>query len=220
MRSTASQESLRGTRSPTSGIGIVCRRLWLSDQADLEAYFLRLDPETRRNRFMFALDDRGALAYAERAVLNQGIVFGVFAEGMLRGVGELRPAGQRSCTRPLGKKAEAAFAVETDFRREGLGAILFGRIAEAARSRGVAELHVRCLSGNGPMQRLALKLGADLHPTDGETDGEIHLERPTPLSLWSEGLSEALDLALAIAAVAEGARKSTVCTKSRDRHSA
>lgn len=152
---------------------------------------------------MFALDDRGALAYAERAVLNHGMVFGVFADGILRGVGELRPAGQRSCARPLGRKAEAAFAVEANFRREGLGAILFRRIVEASRSRGVAELHVRCLNGNGPMQRLALKLGADLHPTGGETDGEIRLERPTPLSLWNEGLSEALDLALAIAAAAE-----------------
>ena len=214
MCSTASYVTMAQTKSAETRIAaraavVVCRRLWPSDQAALEAYFLRLDPETRRNRFMFALDDRGAIAYAERAVLSQGMVFGAFADGVLRGVGELRPAGRRSCARPLGRKVEAAFAVESAHRREGLGSILFRRIVEAARSRGVAELHVRCLNGNGPMHRLALKLGADLSATGAETDGAIRLERPTPLSLWSEGLTEALDLALAIAAAAETVRTST-----------
>ncbi len=203
MRSVAYQTHMRNSRMPARAVRIVCRRLWPSDRASLKAYFLRLDPETRRNRFMSALDDRGALAYAEQAVLSQGMMFGVFADGVLRGLGELRPAGRRSCICPLGSRAEAAFAVEGAYRRAGLGSILFRRIVEAARSRGVSELHVRCLNGNGPMHRLALKLGADLHPVGSETDGAILLEAPTPLSLWSEGVAEALDLSLALAAAAE-----------------
>lgn len=183
---------------------ILCRRLWPSDRAAVREHVLRLDPETRANRFMAAIGDHAALAYAERVLVTDGMVVGAFVDDTLRGLGELRPAGRLRPGMPLGPEAEAAFAVERPFRREGLGSALFRRIVEAARSRGVTDLHVRCLNGNGPMRRLALSLGAELRPTGWETDGAIHLDRATPLSLWSEGLAEALDFTLACAAAAEG----------------
>lgn len=177
-----------------------CRRLWPSDGGAVRAHFLRLDPETRANRFMAAVSDRVALAYAERAFANEGLMYGAFVDGTLRGIGELRPAGRYGPALRLGTKAEAAFAVEREFRRHGIGASLFRRVVGAARNRGVSELHVRCLNDNAPMRRLASRLGAELRLAGPETDGTMRLDRPTPFSLWYESIAEAFDLTLAIVA--------------------
>lgn len=181
----------------------LCRRLWPSDAAAVRACFLRLDPEGRANRFMASVSDRHALAYAERSLVNEGLVFGAFVDGSLRGIAELRPAGRRCIamiSHPLGLRAEAAFAVERDFRRQGLGFALFARLAEAARSRGVRRLQLRCLYENRPMTGFAAKVGARLRLTGPEAEGAIRLGHPTPLSLWNEAIVESLDLSLAITA--------------------
>ena len=177
-----------------------CRRLWPSDHEAIRAHFARLDPETRASRFMAAVSDRVVLAYAERSFAKAGLMYGVFVGGMLRGLGELRPEGRRSLGRELSPRAEAAFSVERAVRRRGIGSILFRRIVGAARNRGVAELHVRCLHENTPMRLLAVKLGAELQLSGPEMDGTLRLDRPTPYSLWREGVAELLDLTLANAA--------------------
>lgn len=189
---------------------VTIRRLWLSDRSVVLAYFLRLDPETRANRFMGTVGEAGVRAYAERALTADGLMFGAFAEGALRGLGELRPGSEqprsesffgqkRVALHPLGSQAEAAFAVERAYRRNGIGSALFERIAEAARNRGVVDLHVRCLSRNAPMKNLAQKHGADLHQAGSETDGALHLTHPTPFSLWHESIAAAFDITLALA---------------------
>ncbi|WP_348645178.1 GNAT family N-acetyltransferase [Methylobacterium sp. BTF04] len=176
------------------------RRLWPSDDAQVQDYILRLDPETRAERFMGTLSDTAARTYARNAMRADGLMFGGFVAGTLRGLGELRPAGARSPGRMLGPEAEAAFAVERGYRRNGLGQALFRRIAGAARHRGVRDLHVRCLSWNRPMQGLARKVGASLRIQGDEADGALHLARPTPVSLWQEGVAEAFDFTLALSA--------------------
>lgn len=174
------------------------RRLWPADRDAVLDYFLRLDPETRASRFMGNVSEAGVRAYAAQAVTSDGLMYGAFVDRVLRGLGELRPMGPCPSRYILGPQAEAAFAVERAFRRRGLGADLFARIARAARHRGVVDLHVRCLSGNGPMLRLAAKHGAALQHVGSEIDGALHLERPTPFSLWYEGIAEAFDFSLAV----------------------
>lgn len=174
------------------------RRLWPADRNVVLDYFLRLDPDARASRFMGNVGEAGVRAYAAQAVSAEGVMYGAFVEGALRGLGELRPMGPCPSRYRLGPQAEAAFAVEQAFRRHGIGADLFARIARAARHRGVEDLHVRCLSGNGPMLRLAAKHGAALQRAGSETDGALHLARPTPFSLWYEGIAEAFDFTLAV----------------------
>ncbi|KAB1075816.1 GNAT family N-acetyltransferase [Methylobacterium planeticum] len=191
-------------QSISTGPSISVRRLWPSDRAVILDYFLRLDPETRANRFMGTVSEAGVRAYAKSAITADGLIFGAFVDGVLRGLGELRPAGPRPPgtlrgRMRLGPEAEAAFAVEREFRRNGLGAALFARITDAARNRGVSDLHVRCLSRNGPMRGLAAKLGANLRLLGSETEGALHLARPTPFSLWHESIAEAFDFTLAVA---------------------
>ncbi|MHB2209281.1 N-acetyltransferase family protein [Methylobacterium sp. CM6257] len=174
------------------------RRLWPADRAAVLDYFLRLDPDTRESRFMGNVSEAGVRSYAAQAVTAEGVMYGAFVDGLLRGLGELRPMGPCRSSCVLGPRAEAAFAVEHAFRRRGIGAGLFARIARAARYRGVVDLHVRCLSGNGPMLRLAAKHGAELQHEGAEIDGALHLERPTPFSFWYEGIAEAFDFSLAV----------------------
>lgn len=189
---------------------VTIRRLWLGDRPAVLDYFLRLDPEARASRFMGTVGEAGVRAYAERSLAAEGLMFGAFVEGTLRGLGELRPAAampasgaaaglSRSGLRPLGRQAEAAFAVERAYRRNGIGSAMFARISEAARNRGVVDLHVRCLTRNGPMRALARKHGADLQMAGPETEGALHLSRPTPFSLWHESIAAAFDITLALA---------------------
>jgi GNAT superfamily N-acetyltransferase len=173
------------------------RRLWPADRAAVLDYFLRLDQETRASRFMGNVSEAGVRAYAAQALIAEGVMYGGFVDGGLRGLGELRPMGPGASRYALGPSAEAAFAVERGFRRRGIGADLFARIARSARHRGVVDLHVRCLSGNGPMLRLAAKHGAALQHEGSEVEGALHLARPTPFSLWYEGIAEAFDFTLA-----------------------
>ncbi|MDP4026234.1 GNAT family N-acetyltransferase [Methylobacterium sp. NEAU 140] len=180
------------------------RRLWRGDGDAVLAYFRRLDPDTRANRFMGSVSDAGVAAYAAQALAADGVVYGAFVAGVLRGLGELRPAGPCLSRYVLGPRAEAAFAVERAYRRRGLGAVLFARIARAARSRCVTDLHVRCFSQNGPMIRLAARHGADLSRDGMEADGAVHLDRATPVSLWYETVAEAFDFTLAVSLPGHG----------------
>lgn len=172
------------------------RRLWPSDGPAVRAFFLRLDPETRANRFMAAVGDRAAAAYAAQAMVAPGMIVGVFVDGTLRALGELRPFGPGHAD---ARRAEVALTVEQGFRRAGFGLRLLRRLAEAARNCGLVELRLRCMPHNVAMRRLVAGLGAELRFTEGESEGAIRLAQPTPLSLWREGIEATLDFNLAMA---------------------
>lgn len=184
---------------PLPSAGVVCRRLWPGDAAAVRAHFLRLDPESRASRFMAALGDAAVAAHAERAMRAPGLMFGVFVDGVLRGLSELRPYGSEGLAGRFGAQAEGALTVERGFRRAGHGGLLLERLAEAARNRGIRELHLRCLPVNAAMRRLAGRLGAEVRLRDGESEAALRLTRPTMLSLWREGVEGLLDLGLAAA---------------------
>lgn len=168
------------------------RRLWRADGRALREHLLRLDLETRRDRFASALSDGAVADYARRAVVAPGLVLGAFVDGQLRGVAELRPLGEG----PGPRAAEGAFSVEKPYRLRGLGTALFDRVSLAARNRGIRRLMVRCLPHNRAMQALAKKFGGELKLDRGETEGFITLDLPTPFSLWRETFDETVDLSL------------------------
>lgn len=168
------------------------RRLWRADGPALRDHLLRLDLETRRDRFASALSDGAVADYARRAITAPGFVFGAFVGGELRGVAELRPLGEGAGART----AEGAFSVERPYRRQGLGTALFDRLALAARNRGIRRLQVRCLPHNRAMQALARKFGGELSLDGCETEGLITLDLPTAFSLWRETFDESVDLSL------------------------
>ncbi|TGD96917.1 GNAT family N-acetyltransferase [Methylobacterium nonmethylotrophicum] len=173
--------------------GTLVRRLWPSDSTALVALFRGLDPESRFDRFMGAVSETAAAAYASRALVAEGLVFGAFTDGALRGVGELRPAGAAT-------EAELAFAVARGHRGRGLGHALGARLTQAARNGGMHRLHLRCLSGNRPMRALARRLGAEFSAGGREVHAVLALSPPTAFSLWRENVDGLFDVAAAASA--------------------
>src|SRR3989442_6748911 len=71
--------------------GGAVRKLWSGETELYRQHLLRLDPESRRNRFGGAVSDEFIARYAAPFALNGAIMYGFFADGVLRGAAELRP---------------------------------------------------------------------------------------------------------------------------------
>lgn len=168
------------------------RRLWQADGPAYRDHLLRLDLETRRDRFASMLSDGAVAAYARRAIVAEGCIFGAFIGGELRGVAELRPGGDGG-----EREAEAAFSVEKPYRRRGVGTALFDRLSLTARNRRIRRVQVRCLPHNRAMQALARKMGAEVRRNGYDAEGYITLDLPTPFSFWRETIDQAIDLSVA-----------------------
>ena len=108
------------------------RRLWPSDTAGFRDHLLRLDVDSRHSRFGGAVSDDFLVGYADRCFGIDDVIYGYLVDGVVRGAGELRGVGHNL---PLGfgGSAEAAFSVEMDWRRRGVGSELMARIVRAAR---------------------------------------------------------------------------------------
>ncbi len=141
---------------PTETSGSI-RKLWLGETARFRAHLLRLDPESRANRFGTPVTDYFIEQYSAHALGADSVVHGYFVDGILRGCAELR--GFRTLAP---RAAEAAFSIEKSFQNNGVGSALMGRTILAARNRGIQKLYMNCLSHNHPMQAIARKYHADL----------------------------------------------------------
>jgi len=157
------------------------RKLWIGDRRALRAHLKRLDPEARRLRFGGLTTDDFIDAYVDTAFRLDATIFGVFINGEIRASAELR-----SIFGGATPDAEAAFAVEADRQDQGLGSELMDRILTTAQNRGIARLHMICLSENARMRHLAGKFGARLTFAEGEVTGEVSPAGPTALSLLDE----------------------------------
>ena len=106
------------------------RRLWHGDMPAFRDHLLRLDSRSRQHRFGGGMSDDFIADYAVSCFGQGDLVFGAFVDGRLRGAGELRSkeaiwSEQAPFQRHI--HAEAAFSVEDDFRRRGIGEQLFPR---------------------------------------------------------------------------------------------
>ena len=153
--------------APLTGTVRLLRR---SELPQFQAHLLRLDPESRRDRFNGPTNDAFVAAYAERSFRDGAIVIGYVEDGEVLGAAELheRPEDPE----PTG---EIAFSVERRLQHRGLGALLFARLIESARAFGYERLRVTTHPHNTAMKRLAGRFNASLRFEDGETVGTIDL---------------------------------------------
>ena len=175
---------------PDSGL---IRKMWIGEAARYRNHLLRLDAESRHRRFGGGVSDAYIRNYVTSSMWLDAVVHGFFVDGTLRGAAELRPIGGR-----MSKQAEAAFSVEKDWQSHGVGSALLERTLLTARNRGVAHLHMACLSDNRRMQQLARKFDAELSFDFGSVVGEVESPHPTPLSMVREWVSDGHGFATAI----------------------
>jgi GNAT superfamily N-acetyltransferase len=173
--------------------GGVIRKLWIGETQKYRDHVLRLDVESRRNRFAGAVSDDFISRYAELSGGLDAVVHGFFIDGMMRGAAELRPLGSR-----FPHQAEVAFSVEKDWQSHGVGSALLRRTLLTARNRGYRQLHMACLADNRRMQQLARKFDAELIFDFESVIGEVEASRPTPLSLMRELMSDGHGFATAM----------------------
>ena len=158
--------------------------MWVGETGLYRDHLLRLDRDSRRNRFAGTVTDEFVRNYAALSFSIDAIIHGFFVDGTLRGAGELRPIGT-----PIIREAEAAFSIEQDWQNDGIGSVLLERTLLAARNRGLKFLHMACLANNQRMQQLARKYDAALSFDFAGAVGEVAAPRATPLSVMRELLA-------------------------------
>ncbi|HLL28136.1 MAG TPA: GNAT family N-acetyltransferase [Xanthobacteraceae bacterium] len=174
----------------TSG---VIRKLWIGETDRFRKHLLRLDPESRANRFGTPVTDYFIEKYAAKALGPDSVVHGFFVDGVLRGCAELRVSADHSPD-----EGEAAFSIERPWQNAGVGSALMGRTILAARNRAIRKLYMNCLSHNHPMQAIARKYEADLRFEANDVVAEIINPHPNPLSLFREFMADSHSLATTI----------------------
>ncbi|MBN9080507.1 MAG: GNAT family N-acetyltransferase [Rhizobiales bacterium] len=173
------------------------RRIWRADEAAFRDHLLRLDPQSRHDRFGFGVSDDFIARYAERCFGMDDVIHGFFVDGVLRGAGELRGLGH-GLPLAFGGAAEAAFSVEKDWRGRGIGTELMERIVRAARNRRAGELYMSCLPHNTPMQRIARKFAAVLQHDVDQVDAAFKPLAASPASVWQEMVEDSASFAIAM----------------------
>jgi GNAT superfamily N-acetyltransferase len=171
----------------TRTASLVVRRLWPTETALFREHFNRLDNESRILRFGGFVHDTLIDNYVRSAMSGDGLVYGAFVDGELRGVGEIRIS-----TTDYPWRAEAAFSVEPDWQHKGLGDALMERIIAVARNRSISGLDMWCRASNHNMRRLADKHGADIEFTGDEAHGTLKMPFPTPASCWKKSWARQL----------------------------
>jgi len=153
--------------------GGAVRKLWVGETELYRQHLLRLDAESRRNRFGGAVSDEFIRLYSGPSTLELRL---------------LARAGE----------AEAALSIERAWQSRGVGTALLERVLLAARNRKIEHLHMLCLAENRRMQQLARKFDAELSFQSGSVVGEMKAPRPTPMSMMREIADDSTDLAAAI----------------------
>lgn len=149
--------------------GATIRQLRPSDLPRFRDHLLRLDAESRRDRFNGPSSDHFLQAYAERSFHDGTIVVGLVVGDCVCGAAELHERPEEADT------GEIAFSVERGLQHRGIGGLLFERLIGHARALGYTRLRVTTHPHNHAMKRLARRFEAHLHFEDGETVGLIEL---------------------------------------------
>jgi GNAT superfamily N-acetyltransferase len=174
----------------------VVRRLYRPDLPLFRDHLVRLDSDTRYNRFGLHVSDEYLGNYAELCFAPGSITYGYFEDGLIRGASELRMFASKE--QAYQKDAEAAFSVEKPWRRRGIGADLMSHIVLAARNRSIGKLTIFCLRQNQAMLRLAKKFEAELKFEMSDVTGRLEAQPPSAWSLWHEFIDNTLDLGSAL----------------------
>jgi GNAT superfamily N-acetyltransferase len=154
----------------------------------LREHLLRLDPESRHDRFHGFMDDGFIERYAAKCAGDGTIIIAHIEDGAVRGAAELHPPDQSPDSQP-----EIAFSVEASARRQGVGSVLFKKLIAEARSKGYRSLRITTGAHNQAMRALAHKFGAHLTFRHGESTGSIDLQPQPQAEFAKPGVATPVD---------------------------
>src|SRR5579871_4521228 len=160
------------TYRPRPGFGYVRTLSQREELPLLRDHLLRLDPESRHDRFNGFLDDSFIERYAARCAGDGTLIVVYMESGIVRGAAELHPPDKSEDSLP-----EIAFSVEACVRRRGVGSILFKRLIAEARWKGYRRLRVTTGAQNEAMRALARKFGAHLVFRHCESTGTVEVHQ-------------------------------------------
>jgi GNAT superfamily N-acetyltransferase len=156
-------------------------------------HMLRLDRDSRHDRFNGFIDESFIERYATRCMSDGTIIIAYLEDGVVRGAAELHQPDLSPGSLP-----EIAFSVEACMRRKGVGSILFTMLIAKAKSLGYESLRITTGAENKSMRALANKFGAHLTFRHGESTGSIDLNQPN-LAAIKLPKSPAVEIAHAVA---------------------
>jgi GNAT superfamily N-acetyltransferase len=159
----------------------------------LRDHLLRLDRESRHDRFHGFIDDCFIECYAGKCADDGTVIVAYIEGGVVRGAAELHPPDQSPDSLP-----EIAFSVEACVRRQGVGSILFKKLIAEARSKGYHSLRITTGAQNQAMRALANKFGAHLTFRHGESTGTIDLKPQSQPEFATLGIATTVDAARAM----------------------
>jgi GNAT superfamily N-acetyltransferase len=162
--------SYRESRRLTAAKGTVRTLSQQEELPLLRDHLLRLDRESRHDRFHGFMDDGFIERYAAKCASDGTIIIAYLEDGVVRGAAELHPPDQSPDSQP-----EIAFSVEAGQRRQGVGSILFRKLIAEARAKGYHSLRITTGAQNEAMRALAHRFGAHLTFRHGESTGSIDL---------------------------------------------
>ena len=180
-------------RGPRPGFGYVRTLSQQEELPLLREHLLRLDPQSRRDRFHGFLNDSFIERYAAKCADDGTVIIAYMESGVVRGAAELHPPQQSEDGLP-----EIAFSVEKCVRRQGVGSLLFRRLISEARWKGYRTLRVTTGAGNEAMRALANKFGAHLEFHHGESTGTIDLTPQPQAELAKLAIDAPLSAARAV----------------------
>jgi hypothetical protein len=159
----------------------------------LRDHLLRLDRESRHDRFHGFMDDSFIERYAAKCADDGTVIIAYVENGVVRGAAELHPPDDAADDLP-----EIAFSVEACVRRQGVGSILFKRLIREAGFKGYDTLRITTGAQNNAMRALAHKFGAQLTFSHGESTGNISLKQQPRSELAKLGVATPVEAARAM----------------------
>jgi GNAT superfamily N-acetyltransferase len=187
---------------PRPGFGYVRTLSQHEELPLLRDHLLRLDAESRHNRFNGYLDDSFIERYAARCASDGTLIVAYMENGIVRGATELHPPEQSDEGLP-----EIAFSVEACMRRRGVGSVLFKRLIAEARWKGYGRLRITTGAQNHAMRALACKFGAHLVFHDGDSTGTIEVSQQPKVELAKFAVDAPLVVARAVMNLNRALRK-------------
>jgi len=176
------------------GSTVAVRPIRADDERELQRFFAGLSLESRVFRFFAAVANADA-SIRRMIDVNYTTRYGLIA---ISG-SEHRIVGHAMYVAIEPTKAELALAIADAYQGHGLGTILLGQLAEAARDAGIQVLEAVVRPENHRMLGLLRESGFPIHSRS--EPGEVHAEMPTELGSDALRRFEDRDRISAVAAV-------------------